>query len=162
MGAVHSKRTKLTKSPKRNSFRRRLSCSAPRGNFQTKTKVIVFSQCITDFALQCAVGLLQASGSLARVHATTDDYDNVKRLGDKIILKYLNKGLFLHKVDLNKEESIAEALSEILNMEGSIDVLGMLLFTPCLRHVYAVLRVAIASISITNINNNWGSGVIYS
>lgn len=42
------------------------------------------------------------------------------------MLKYLNKLLFVHKIDLSSESSTEETWNEIVKMEGRVDVLGEL------------------------------------
>ena len=126
MGAASSI-SRRRKTSRRHFFRDKFSCLVPRGGAsqQAEVKVIVFSHCTTDFTFQCAVSLVETSPFAVRVHATTNDYDNIQKLGDRVLLNYLNKELFLHKVDFNEDNSVEETIQEIFNMEGVIDVWGM-------------------------------------
>ena len=100
------------------------SCFSPSRNYNEQTLVIVFSQCITDVSWKCVIALIELYGERMRLHAATDDYSNIKNIGDKNMLKYLNKQLFVHKVDLRDELSVEEFYVDILKMEQSIDALG--------------------------------------
>ena len=124
MGETSSTLNRIRKL--KNRTRNGFSCFMPRRNFNVQPKVLVFAQCKTDFVWNCALILLELYGSHIRLHATTDDYDNIKKIGDKNMLKYLNKLLFVHKIDLSSEVSTEETWNEIVKMEGRVDVLGEL------------------------------------
>ena len=124
MGETSSTLNRIRKL--KNRTQNGFSCFMPRRNFNVQPKVLVFAQCKTDFSWNCVLILLELYGSHIRLHATTDDYDNIKKIGDKNILKYLNKLLFVHKIDLSSEVSTDETWNEIVKMEGRVDVLGEL------------------------------------
>eukprot|EP00794_Sanderia_malayensis_P010776 gene10776-11929_t len=122
-------------SSRRQKVDKSLSCVLPRrrrtqrGNNNEReemeqTKVVIFSQCSTNYPLQCAVSLIENNRhDLVRVHATTDNYDNIQLLDDNVLLKYLNKKLFIHKMDIGDKESIDKVIMQILEMESRIDTL---------------------------------------
>ena len=87
--------------------------------------MLVLSQCNTESIWKLAISIIELYGGNIRLHAATDDYDHVKEIGDKFLLKYLNQKLFVHKVDLRSEASVDEFWREIFQMEPMIDAFGM-------------------------------------
>ena len=102
----------------------RISCIGPMGHHRRQALVVVLSQCTNVITWQIVIRIIEVYGENIRLHATTDDYDNVKKIGDKYLLKYLNEKLFIHKVDLNSETSVEEFWRDVLKMELTIDAIG--------------------------------------
>ena len=86
--------------------------------------MFVLSQCNADISWEIAIAIIELYGDGIRLHATTDDYDNVKKIGDRCLLKYLNQQLFVHKVDFGSETSVDDFCRDIFKMELSVDAVG--------------------------------------
>lgn len=124
MGTGSSAVGLLRQVSQRQGARGRASCLNPIRRHRRQPLVLVLSQCTTDIAWDIAIKLIELFGEDIRLHATTDDYDNVKKIGDKHLLRYLNQNLFVHKVDLASETSVEEFCSDLFKMELTIDAIG--------------------------------------
>lgn len=124
MGANASGLSKLRQRSQRREGS--ISCHIPIGHrrHQRQPIVMILSQCVSDTTWKLAIAIIESYGGNIRLHATTNDYDHVKKIDDKLLLKYLNTKLFVHKVDLSSEASVDEFWGEIFKLEVSIDVIG--------------------------------------
>lgn len=95
--------------------------------------MFVLSQCNADISWEIAIAIIELYGDGIRLHATTDDYDNVKKIGDRCLLKYLNQQLFVHKVDLGSETSVDDFCKDIFKMELSVDAVVLHMDEMCMK-----------------------------
>ena len=132
MGACSSTLSSLRSISQRR--RGSISCHALMVRRRRQPLVVVLSQCNADAAWGIAIGIIKSYGGNIRLHVATDEYDNVKKIGDKLLLKYLNTKLFVHKVDPSSDTSVGEFWVEIFKMELAIDAFGMLIYISLQRH----------------------------
>ena len=83
----------------------------------TKDNKFVFEQCLHLLKIK----------KLSRLHfhVTTVTQDEAI-LSDLVFIKELNNRLFLHQTDIHSDDSVAQTIGNVVQIEGKVDALGNL------------------------------------
>ena len=85
-------------------------------------KVVVISGCSSGIGLSTALHLAKDAEKRFKVYATMRNLSKKGQLEDEGE-KYLGNTLIVKQMDVSSDESVKEAVKEILETEGKIDVL---------------------------------------
>ena len=85
-------------------------------------KVVLISGCSSGIGLSTALLLAKDAEKRFKVYATMRNLSKKGQLEDEGA-KYLGNTLIVKQMDVSSDESVKEAVKEILETEGKIDVL---------------------------------------